>query len=232
MNRIQEYLKTHREEIDLEKSQEWHSHFDKLILDYVKDTDNGFFVEAGANIAQNTSILYECGWSGMLIEPSRSSYMWCLENRPNCINENCALVSSEFEGKTILGSQSTEIHKSIHLFGYPYMDIDGTSEIPAHTFSSLCKKHNVKKIDVFFLDTEGYEMEILKGIDFEECFIRFFVIECNSDHYSFESLKDFMENKGFELVCNFSNFTRENSPRWPGTHQDYLFKNKKNSNLG
>jgi len=228
MNKIQTYIIEHKSQIEYERSNPHLFHFDKIILDYLSDIENGFFVEAGANVAQNTRILYDLGWSGMLIEPSKSSYEWCLENMPKCINENCALVSNEYKEKTILGSQHTNINnKTIHLFGYPYMTMDGNSEILAITFSDLAIKHNVKNVDVFFLDTEGYEMEVLKGINFDDCFINYFVIEVNSQFFSLEELKYFMENKNFELVCNLSNITKENSPSWPGTHQDYLFKNKK-----
>ena len=225
MSKIEDYIKNHKDIIEKDKITPG-GHFDKVILEYVSDIENGFFVEAGANIAQNTRILYDCGWTGLLIEPSRSSYEWCVENMNNCINENCALVSHDYKEKTIVGSQNTDINKTIHLFGYPHMNIDGVGEIKVSTFSDLTLKHNIKNIDVFFLDTEGYEMEVLKGVDFDVCYIKYFVIEVNNDQYTFEELKYFMENKNFELICNLSNFTKEDCPNWPGTHQDYLFKNK------
>jgi FkbM family methyltransferase len=214
---IREYIKNHRSEIDDQKNKGFGGHFDKIILDYVSDIDNGFFVEAGANIGQNTGILEECGWKGLLVEPSLSSYRWCLKNRPNCINENYALVSHEYEKETIFGCQNTKIGKTIHLFGYPLMSIDGAQEIPVTTFSSLTKKHNIRNVDVFFLDTEGYELEVLKGINFEECYIKYFVVEVNSEYYSVEELKIFMFERHFELVDILQ------------TGKDYLFKNKTNN---
>lgn len=213
---IKEYIEKNISKIENEKNKiTFGGHYDKIILEYVQDTENGFFVEAGANIGQNTQVLYECGWTGLLVEPSLSSYKWCLENRPNCINENCALVSFDHDKKTIYGSQGTEIGQTIHLFGFPYMTIDSKGEVPAYTFSEISKKHNIKKVDVFFLDTEGYEYEVLKGIDFEYCYIRYFVIEMNTEFYSLEELENFMKMNNFERVKILQSGI------------DFLFENKK-----
>lgn len=40
----------------------------------------------------------------------------------------------------------------------------------------------VKKIDIFFLDVEGSELEAIQGIDFKQIEILHFVIECAVEH--------------------------------------------------
>jgi FkbM family methyltransferase len=41
------------------------------------------------------------------------------------------------------------------------------------TFTDLIKRHNLSRIDLLQIDVEGYELEILKTIDFQKCPIRF-----------------------------------------------------------
>ena len=99
-------------------------------------------------------------------------------------------------------------------------------ECPAITLSELCNKHKLSYIDFFTLDVEGYELEVLDGLDTDSITINYLLIECHTINYSFEMLCDYLEQKGFKLITNLSNFNKNNCPTWPGTHQDYLFQNK------
>ena len=195
------------------------------ILKYLQDIDNGVFVEAGAHdgiFQSTTKILEDLGWTGLLIEPSKNLYEKCKENR-NSICEHYGLVSNEYSENTISGSLNSNLLKSnngITLMG------DKDEECPAITMTELCKKHNIYKIDFFTLDVEGYELEVLKGIDFNTVDINYFLIEAHTLNYKLEELTNYLSKMGFELICNLSNFNKENCPRWPGHHQDYLFKNK------
>jgi FkbM family methyltransferase len=40
-----------------------------------------------------------------------------------------------------------------------------TTSVPCLTFDSLCKKHGVERLDVVQIDTEGYDLEVLRLID-------------------------------------------------------------------
>ena len=41
------------------------------------------------------------------------------------------------------------------------------TEVPSLTFESLCRKHGIGELDLLLIDAEGYDYEIIKGIDFE-----------------------------------------------------------------
>ena len=186
------------------------------ILPYLQDIENGFFVEAGAHngslsSSSNTKILEDCGWTGTLIEPSMDLYKQCEKNRPNAIVLRTALTS--FDNTT--GHVSDQF---INVMGQK------EDEYPGVPFQSIADEDNLDHIDFFALDVEGYEMEVLRGIDFDKVHITYMLIECNTDKYSYEELLQFMINKGYSYIANISNFTKENTPTWPGTHQDYLFK--------
>jgi FkbM family methyltransferase len=41
------------------------------------------------------------------------------------------------------------------------------TEVPCLTFDSLCAKHGLERVDLLLVDTEGYDYEVLRHIDFE-----------------------------------------------------------------
>jgi len=199
---------------------------DIKILKHLENIENGVFIEAGAHdgiFQSTTKILEDLGWTGLLIEPSESLYEKCKNNRTS-ISENFALVSFNYNKVIINGDCFGNLilqNEGITLMG----DKDEVCQVS--TLTELCKKHNIYYVDFFSLDVEGYELDVLDGVDFNLINIKYCLIEWNKNKYTIENLINYMENKNFELVCNLSNFTKENCPSWPGTHQDYLFKNKK-----
>ena len=158
---------------------------------------NGIFVECGANngITQSNTYHLELyyGWTGLLVEAIPERAKICKENRPDCIVENYALVSSEY------------IHKEIELTYYKQKQgmmslVEGAKRgveyaehcrkagaqwenqrVPTTTLSKLLDKHNMDSVDFFSLDVEGYEAEVLKGLDFERHRPEFILVEQNDD---------------------------------------------------
>jgi FkbM family methyltransferase len=45
-------------------------------------------------------------------------------------------------------------------------------EVPSMTFMQLCERYNITDIDFLQIDTEGYDAEIIKSIDFNQIHIR------------------------------------------------------------
>jgi len=66
-------------------------------------------------------------------------------------------------------------------------------------------------IDFFSLDTEGYEEEILKGINFKKFNFKFILVECINN---FEKINCYLSKKNYKFLEKMSNV-------------DYLFKYKK-----
>lgn len=138
----------------------------------------GFFVECGSfdGLTESACKFFEetLHWTGLNIEPVPYAFNLLLQNRPNCINENCALYSSnttktftqaihpEFGRHFGNGSlQHTESHKQELLAKNCTFE---TYEVQTIKFSDLYSKYQLSTIDLFVLDVEGAELEALKGI--------------------------------------------------------------------
>jgi FkbM family methyltransferase len=199
------------------------------ILKYLQNIDKGVFVEIGAHngiFQSNTKILEDCGWKGLLIEPSSKLFEDCKINR-KCFVERYALVSDDYTEQFIDSDNTGEnLRNNAGVFS---MGPESSEKCPAISFNKLNKKYMFKNIDFMSIDVEGYELEVIKGIDLEKISIQFLVIEINNRFYSLEDMNQFLFSKGYSEPINISNFTKLNCPTWPGTHQDYLYIKKWNT---
>lgn len=200
---------------------------DKKIFEILNFND-GFFIECGANdgITQSNTILLEKhrNWKGLLIEPSHNAYTTCKSVRGNFnIFENCVLSSFDNEGKTFFGDFDGNLMSSIEgkrLSRHP------VSNVVCKSLTTILKEHKINKVDFFSLDVEGHELNVLNGIDFSYCSPTWIVIEIYTK--DLEKILSFMEEKNYTLFGNLTNFNHVDNPNWDGTHNDYLFKLKKN----
>ncbi len=186
--------------------------------------ENGVFIEAGAldGIRQsNTKLLEErLNWTGILIEPSPSLYEALCSNRPKSRCFSCALGSLEEEGTTATGDFD----------GHPMSSIQGakrgstpTVTVPVRCLQSLLDECGIDHVHFFSLDTEGYELKILQGIDFSRTTFDYLLIEICQDY---QEIVSFLDANGYEVHSNFSNYRLETNPSWDQTHNDYLFHRK------
>jgi FkbM family methyltransferase len=188
---------------------------------------NGFFIELGANdgLTQSNTAFFEkkLGWTGILIEPSEIAYNKCKINRPNSICLNYACVSNKYKDEYIYGDFSNDSLMA---------SIDGIRnnnsnliKVKAITLEQILNKYDCKQIDFLSLDTEGYELNILEGLNLDKHRPKFMLIEIyNKD---FDNIIKFLESNHYELHSNISNYNKIDNPGWDGTHNDYLFIDKK-----
>lgn len=160
------------------------------------DFKNGFFIEAGANdgITQSNTLYYEeyLNWNGLLIEAIPALADRCRKNRPKCIVENCALVAFDYPKETIEvnycnlmscveGAFHDEMIVTKHLeSGKKFLkNNESISKIhvKARTLTNILDSNNINHIDFLSLDVEGYEIEVLRGIDFGRHAPKYILIE-------------------------------------------------------
>ena len=196
-------------------------HYVKNMLKYI-DYPNGFFIEAGANDGIAQSYTYELeknGWRGILIEPSLDVFENCMLNRSSENSfYNCALVA--YEGLTgIKGDFDGHLMASID---GKRLEREWQVIVPARTLNSILEELRIHKIDLFSLDVEGYELEVLKGFNIMKYRPKFIIIEIYD--YLAEDIQKLMDDSGYELIECLTGYNKKDYPNWDGTHNDYLFK--------
>lgn len=187
------------------------------IIDY----NGGFYIECGANDGITQSYTYELekrDWTGILIEPSITAFNKCINNRSKAnLFYNCALVS---DNKTeIVGDFDGSCMSSVN---GERLDRNSTVTVKCRTLTSILDELTEINIDLFSLDVEGYELEVLKGLDFSKYSPKYLLIEIYSKDYN--EIFNYLQNNKYEFVLSTTNFNKIDDPHWDGTHNDYLFK--------
>lgn len=126
----------------------------------------------------------------MLIEPVPELAARCRAFRKSAIVENYALGDFAQEGQTLQmnfcnlmsfveGGFKTQEEAQRHLSdGAKVQNLESYKfEAKCVSLQSLIDKHNINKIDFLSLDVEGYEAQVLKGIDFHRTRPRFILVE-------------------------------------------------------
>jgi len=189
------------------------------ILDY----SNGIFIEAGAHdgITQsNTKLLEEVyGWSGILIEPSEIVFSSLYANRPHSKCFHCALGSFEQNNTLVEGDFDGGLMSSVNAIR---THRNTKQTVLMRSLQSILDETNIQHINFFSLDTEGYELNILLGIDFSKTKFDYILVEIYAHQY--DEIKTFLAENGYDLIENFTNYNQLDNPIWDGTHNDYLFK--------
>jgi len=102
------------------------------------------------------------------------------------------------------------------------LDRPQNKKVLIRSLQSILDECNITHINFFSLDTEGYELNILKGIDFSRTTIDYMLIEVYTHQYN--QIVSFLSEQGYILVSCLSNYNKQSNPGWDGTHNDYLFK--------
>lgn len=167
---------------------------DNMSLD-IFGSNKIFFESGGAhpNVQSNTLILESNGWSGIVVEPWTGYNHLYSQSRKNTILENYALVSSDYTEDFINATFSDDFGGSVieGAHNNPWNPLP----YPVTTITKLIKKHDLNEVHLMTVDVEGYEIEVLKGIDFNQVYIHMLIPE---HHWGeeFEFLTDF----GFERL--------------------------------
>lgn len=187
---------------------------------------NGFFIELGAfdGITQSNTYFFELyrKWKGLLIEPSKNAFELCCENRPNSIVVNCCCVSNTYNDTIISGDFNSTLMSSVN---GERMNSNNLIGVKAQTLEKILDENHIQsEIDFLSLDTEGYELDILQGLNLDKYRPKYLLIEVyNKD---FNNIINYLQSKNYILHSNFTNYNHIDSPIWDGTHNDFLFCDK------
>lgn len=157
--------------------------FDLAVRDLVARVPDLFFLQIGAHDGLSFDPIHEYvrryHWRGLLVEPQPAIFAQLRKNyagEDQLLFENSAIAPRDgtldlhvFEGADAANHASMLASTRKH-----YLTLNGdnargklkTITVPALSLASLLAKHHVGKVNLLQIDTEGFDFEIIRMIDF------------------------------------------------------------------
>lgn len=193
-----------------------------VIRQVVSAVGRPFFVQVGANDGSRDDRFGEHvrrhGLEGLFVEPqpeafARLSRLYA--DRPGLRFENAA-IARETGHATMYGMDGfhgdmqldifTRFNKEELLRLRRYLGVSAEVReivVPGLTFADLLSKHGVNRVDILVVDTEGFDFEILKMVDWSEVSPALVVYEIvNLKHPDKKDSVEFLADRGYRVVLD------------------------------
>jgi FkbM family methyltransferase len=200
----------------------------RVIAEFGRLNPSAFFMQIGARdgtaLDPLRSEFMKREWHGVLVEPVPYVFDRLKSNyagNPRLILENVAIAdgdgtlefyqlppepadSPEWEWYDALGSFRRDVVVASHTGLIP--DIEDrivSTDVPCLTFDTLCRKHDIQRVDVVQIDTEGYDLEVLELIDFGRYQPQLVMYEhVHLEQHSKQRARELLQSRGYEVVAD------------------------------
>lgn len=177
--------------------------------------DKGIVVEIGAFDGVHLSNSYSLdmlGWHSVCVEPNPSIFELLKRKRPSSHNLQCAVVGDSTISNITFYSEEIgvlsgckfdeqDIKRRYQNRGLEYKEPEKIV-VPAATLNSIFEKISFidRRIDIISIDVEGFEIEVLNGIDLGFYDVGLFIIEANTVQER-DSVQEFFNDfKQYKLI--------------------------------
>ena len=168
----------------------FHEKLQSILSEYSQTLNDFFFVQVGSHDGVSGDPLHDLivrfKWSGILVEPVKYLFGKLRKNyegQEKLVFENVAISTQDGQRlfyrlcedakglppwSSQLGSFFVEVvlkHQS-HISNI--RDYLMTEEVECITINKLIRKHRVRKMDLLHIDTEGFDFEIIRSLDFSK----------------------------------------------------------------
>jgi FkbM family methyltransferase len=162
----------------------------------------GYFVDVGAyngvHLSNTCQLEKVLGWTGICVEPLEHAFRGLRGSR-SCICVQAAAYSTNgvemtFCSSDVLSGIESHIDRHKEVLAAPRV------KVKTRTLANLFIEHRAPaEIDYLSIDTEGSEIEVLKGIDWERHTFGFISIEHNFIEPRRAEMRAFLEVRGYEF---------------------------------
>jgi hypothetical protein len=171
---------------------------------------NGFFIESGAHDGESlsNSLYFEkkFNWTGLLIEPLANSFKELSTKNRNAYTLNaCIAKKKPFVAKFRVVNVFSGRQDQMNVDQVNYIDnnVDKNTVIeymPCFSLNTILHAINVKNVDMFSLDIEGGEWDVIESIDYSKYNINLFCIEWYHLKDNKQKIHNHLLKNGYKFV--------------------------------
>lgn len=209
----------HVENISRDSTREkYYSQFgqDSFVLkDIYKNKKDGIFVDVGANHpihGSNTYLLELNGWKGLAIEPQQALRdLWPSVRKTKCLNY---VVGPENKEITFIEGDGNENGLSGVEGFNKCSDKCKKVQVQQKRLTDILSENSIVNVDYLSIDVEGYEMNVLKSIDFNKTNIKLIGLENDlgfknipiigrklGSELGNNAIRKFLKDKGYKYIA-------------------------------
>jgi len=172
---------------------------DILAWDYFGRKTDGFFIEVGANHPTELSqtwFLEQRGWKGILVEPLPACCEKLRAVSKNSIVCEAAAGAPEQVGEATLNVAQSDVWS--HLGEEKKeLPLAARVKVAVRTLDNILEEFHAPQVDLLSIDTEGMEMNVLRGLNLERRRPGLVLLE---DHMETLDLFFYMRRAGYQLT--------------------------------
>ena len=180
-----------------------------LIALFLFDNNKGFFCEVGGGDGvtySNSFLLEKMGWQGLIVEPARANLKKIVRSRSCQLSEKAAWSVSGLNLKFVetknLELSTLDEFKNSDGNASDRISISGEYLVQTTTLTEVLSEFDFpRNFEFLSIDTEGSELEVLKGLDFNQFSPMLITIEHNFTANR-ELVREFLSVFGYQQICN------------------------------
>jgi FkbM family methyltransferase len=189
------------------------------------DSRRGTMIDVGGHYGAASLPYCKAGWRVVAFEPdaeNRARLLTAIGNFPNASIDPRALSDQAKDAMTFYRSpQSTGI-SGLSAFHASHVAAD---TVPVTTLDAALREHGVEAVDFLKVDTEGFDLFVLKGLPWERIRPKALVCEFEDAKtrplgYDFPALGAYLSDKGYTVMVS----EWEPIVRYGGKHRWSRFK--------
>lgn len=181
---------------------------DVILWRALSHVSKGFYVDVGAQDPLHESVtmaFYQRGWRGINIEPNKQYFEKLTQQRPEDINimvaagRGPARIPFYLVTGTGLSTAQPDIVENYRNDGF---EVE-TDEVTVTSLNNILEIHSAREIHFLKIDVEGFELDVLLGLDLRKWRPWILVVEAtlpNSREVDYESWDGLIREQGYQFV--------------------------------
>lgn len=141
---------------------------DLILRQILSDVERGTYIDIGANspdVFSVTKWFYENGWSGINVEPLPDMFNELKMKRERDINLNIGIGNTRGELTMHLWGMGSTF--SSQVVSDQHLEENETMTVEIWTLADVLNKYKPSEIHFCKIDVEGFEKQVLEGMDWE-----------------------------------------------------------------